>query len=406
MSGFCQSLESRRWKPSGSPAIAHLIEALDSDEAVDLDLVMTRPFVKGPERKALCHLNKQTLKVDGIGAKILLLVSPEVQFIPARLKFFVAELMHLSSLSKKIRCLKPDIIYIDRGNWFLAAVITRFTSRPVVMRLLGIPVDMWRLENERSIFNMVMKWAYRSPFTHVICTEDGSAGREWMNKYLADDVKRSTYLNGVKANNGSSDRMKKAVYPVKVVFLGRIELLKGADFFVESLLLLSAEQRKLFSPVVVGGGELLPQLQERVATAGLGDWIRFTGSVTSGEVGTILNEADLYVSLNIQGHVSNASLEAMSFGVPFLIRELPRDEERSGGIAHLLDKGGYLSVDSDISPDDFADVLVELCADHCRLSEMRQSVCLAKERNLIDWNVRIAKEVSLLKDLARGAEKR
>lgn len=146
---------------------------------------------------------------------------------------------------------------------------------------------------------------------------------------------------------------------------------------------------------------MLPLLQARAEDAGLGDWVRFTGSVAGDEVAKILNDADLFVSLNVQGHVSNASLEAMSFGVPFLIRELARNEERSGGIVHLLDKEGYVAVDAQISPDNFATVLTDLCADHRRLSEMRRSVCAARERNLVDWSVRIGKEVSLLKGLTK-----
>ena len=79
---------------------------------------------------------------------------------------------------------KPDILYVDRANLFFATVFCRIFKYKVILRLMGIYPDMIDLENRFNINSLIQKFCYKSKFSAIICTEDGSPGIFWMKKFI------------------------------------------------------------------------------------------------------------------------------------------------------------------------------------------------------------------------------
>ncbi|WP_417845196.1 glycosyltransferase family 4 protein [Thalassospira povalilytica] len=402
MSGFEASLKRKVWEPTGSVAIARMIEKLAEDPSVELSLIMTRAFSRDKWATYEPAGHKKTYKISGLGTDVHVLAAKPLLRLPSRLAFLWVELCHLISVLLTVWQKRPDIIYLERSNWLIAGVLARVTRRPIFLRMLGIPPDMWRIGETNALFNLLMRWAFRAPFAHVLCTEDGSAGTAWMSKFLNSAIPRTTALNGVGNGNWESNQneLVESADQLKVVFVGRVEALKGADFFVKALLSIPKEKRIGIHVVIVGGGALLEDLKSDVRASGADNFVHFTGSVPSSEVEATLKSADLYVSLNKQGHLSNANLEAVAFGIPVMIKELNRDFEPLGGIDCILPRDSLLVLPASAEPEELGSFLVSLSQDKVKLSKLGDEVRKARDEKLVTWEERVNQEIKLLRELA------
>jgi glycogen(starch) synthase len=103
-----------------------------------------------------------------------------------------------------------------------------------------------------------------------------------------------------------------------VLFLGRMTMQKGPDYFV------AAAQRVLervtnVKFVMAGDGDMLHRVVDQVARLGLGRKILFTGFLRGDEVDRAFAMADLYVMPSVSEPFGIAPLEAISHHVPVLI---------------------------------------------------------------------------------------
>jgi len=113
-----------------------------------------------------------------------------------------------------------------------------------------------------------------------------------------------------------------AVYPIEegrkqeiVLFLGRITIQKGAEFFLKA-----AQKVKDFEPdakfVVAGTGDMLPQLISQSIDMGISDRVIFTGRLTEEEVKHIYGISSVYVMPSVSEPFGITALEAISAGTP------------------------------------------------------------------------------------------
>jgi glycosyltransferase involved in cell wall biosynthesis len=102
---------------------------------------------------------------------------------------------------------------------------------------------------------------------------------------------------------------------VRCVFVGRLEVEKSLDLMVRGFAKLSAAP--LATLTIVGDGNCRRQLEALVDELGVADRVFFAGPV--GDVRPFLRDADIFVSTSSSEGMSNALLEAMSFGIMPLV---------------------------------------------------------------------------------------
>ena len=113
-----------------------------------------------------------------------------------------------------------------------------------------------------------------------------------------------------------------AVYPIGegskkeiVLFLGRLTIQKGAEFFLRA-----AQKVKDFEPdakfVVAGTGDMLPKLINQAIDLGISDRTIFTGRLTDEEVKHIYSISSVYVMPSVSEPFGITALEAISAGTP------------------------------------------------------------------------------------------
>jgi glycogen(starch) synthase len=150
-----------------------------------------------------------------------------------------------------------------------------------------------------------------------------------VDRYGLDPVKVAVVHNAVIRNDAMpDDRIRKDSARKIVLFLGRITLQKGPDYFIEAAARVLKELPEV-SFVMAGCGDMMPRMVERVAELGIGGNFHFTGFLTGEEVERLYAVSDLYVMPSVSEPFGITPLEAMRCDCPVII-------SRQSGVSEIL----------------------------------------------------------------------
>ena len=114
-----------------------------------------------------------------------------------------------------------------------------------------------------------------------------------------------------------------------VLFLGRITLQKGPDYFLYSAKkVLEHEPNTKF--VVAGSGDMTASMIEKAAEMGIGDKVLFTGFLRGKDIDRAYQMADLYVMPSVSEPFGITPLEAMRNNTPAII-------SKQSGVSEVVD---------------------------------------------------------------------
>ena len=113
-----------------------------------------------------------------------------------------------------------------------------------------------------------------------------------------------------------------------VLFLGRITMQKGPEYFVAAAKKVLAKYDKV-KFVMAGTGDKVADVIELAAREGLGHKVLFTGFLKAGDVERVFRMADVYVMPSVSEPFGIAALEAISHDVPVII-------SRQSGVSEVL----------------------------------------------------------------------
>lgn len=113
-----------------------------------------------------------------------------------------------------------------------------------------------------------------------------------------------------------------------VLFLGRITIQKGPDYFIETAnKVLKYEPNTKF--VIVGDGDMMPRMIARSAELGISNKVVFTGRLSGADVHKAFQSADLYVMPSTSEPFGLVALESLKNGTPVLI-------SKQSGVSEVL----------------------------------------------------------------------
>ncbi len=196
--------------------------------------------------------------------------------------------------------------------------------------------------------------------------------------------------NGVYAKEVVQSYRAERRWPSKIVlFLGRITLQKGPDYFVEAAAhVLRHEPDVLF--VMAGTGDMLPRMMHRVRELGIDRSFVFPGFLRGQEVEQVFSTADLYVMPSVSEPFGISALEAISFDTPVII-------SKQSGVSEVLRHALKA---------DFWDVhrLADLIVNALRHDELRADlVGMAREElRRVRWDAAAVKTLDLYGSLLAG----
>ncbi|HUO50018.1 MAG TPA: glycosyltransferase family 4 protein [Candidatus Paceibacterota bacterium] len=111
--------------------------------------------------------------------------------------------------------------------------------------------------------------------------------------------------------------LKASGYSV-VLFLGRITLQKGPDYFLKTARAVLARNPKVIF-LLSGSGDMERQMMDMAASFGISDRVLFTGFLTGQDRNEVYSAADLFIMPSVSEPFGITALEAMKFGTPTLV---------------------------------------------------------------------------------------
>ncbi len=250
----------------------------------------------------------------------------------------VKDLAALFALVRIFRRERPDIVHTHTSKaGILGRWAARIAGRPLVVHTphghifwgyFGRPLT--------ALFIRLEKWTAR--ITHRIVTLTEQEKKDHLERSIAPAEKFTTIHSGVELEpfaqvypdrNDIKREMRIPENAFVVGTVGRLTLIKGQRFLIEAAgAVVDAYPDTRF--VMLGHGELKPDLQETAARLGLQEHVLFPG--WRADVPRIMSLFDVFVLPSLNEGMGKVLVEAMAAGKPVVA-------SRIGGIVDLIEDG-------------------------------------------------------------------
>jgi glycosyltransferase involved in cell wall biosynthesis len=383
-----------------------MIEALDAGPD-QLNLVFcprTRESsggIQAPTRTAISGLKTPVWVLPYYTSSVLKRLGLERVYRELRQALFLAGLC---------RRKKVDLCYFNNGNLLIAALFAYLGVGRVVLRVMGAYPVMKEIAARRKTPAAWIEYkAYRAPYAHVVCTQDGSGGEWFMDRALRPEVPRTLMLNGVdtafkeRADQGIAK--KRVGVPSErplILFVGKMEPAKGCMEFLDAVATLAKERPDAFTAVMIGKGPQLHSAEERAKSDGLERYVRVIPSVPHRSIVEWHHAADIYVSMNLLGGLSNANLEAMRSGTCVVMLEGDRERHVDETTDHMLTEGCVVRIGRKRAVENLKEALKELLDNPEKRRGIGEKMARVAKELIPTWDERIQSELQLLQRVAAG----
>lgn len=146
-----------------------------------------------------------------------------------------------------------------------------------------------------------------------------------VDNYHIDPAKIHVVHNGIDiydyqpidADSTTIHKLKEAGGKI-VLFVGRITIQKGPDYFLKAAKKVLEYNRDVFF-IIAGSGDMEHQIIDEVASLGISDRVLFAGFLRGEELSKIYRSADLFVMPSVSEPFGITALESVVNGTPVLV---------------------------------------------------------------------------------------
>ncbi len=222
-----------------------------------------------------------------------------------------------------------DVIHAhDWLTYPAGMVLKRICGKPLVTHVHATEFDRAGGTGDGRIHNI--EYAGMEYADRVIAVS-GYTAKTIEEKYHIGPDKTRIVHNAYSAPNSNYNHRRLFKEPT-VLFMGRITLQKGPDYFIEvARRVLQQEKNVRF--IMAGSGDMERQILHRAASFGMGTKFLFAGFLDRQEVESILSTTDIFVLPSVSEPFGIAPLEAMSRGAVAII-------SKNAGVAEVI-KNAY-----------------------------------------------------------------
>jgi len=226
---------------------------------------------------------------------------------------------------------KADIIHMHDWLTYPAGMVAReIMNRPLIAHVHATEFDRTggRYLND-GVYNIEKEGFKRAD---KILPVGGIVKRTITKNYDINPDKITVVYNGVEDPikpkiDPALTNLKKLGYKI-VLFLGRITLQKGPDYFVKAAKIVSGYYPKV-AFVVTGSGDMEAQMISEATNLGVVDKFIFTGFLRGAEKDSIFQAADVYVMPSVSEPFGITALEAVKNRTPAIV-------SKQSGVSEVL----------------------------------------------------------------------
>jgi len=401
-SGLEVSFLEKKWSPTGVPTIYRIIEEFDQKHIAKF-VFTAKDSGEGYFSNWESTVD-QSISVLGLHHKVTILSG--VNFFPLwfgrKFRMILREIKQAISIAVHIYKFRPNLVYFDHANVVVACVLSRIMKNtPFVFRVMGVDQSMRDALSGNKIIHKIYKIAYKSQFSLVLCTQDGSGVEIWLKKAICSSAKVQVLLNGIDDVNldVKIDNQLRQIPNNKIVilFVGKLEVYKGCYEFIKSIALLLEYGYNDFHAVMIGTGTEKDALYNMARENSYYDHVSFIDSLPHNQILVAHNLCDIYVSMNYFGNLSNANLEAIQSDDCMIIPAAQVEMGIDVITESLL--GNSVVYVPNHAPEKLALALFELARSKDKRDIMSNAVNSSKHKFIRSWEDRIQSEIRMLNNL-------
>jgi glycosyltransferase involved in cell wall biosynthesis len=198
-------------------------------------------------------------------------------------------------------------------TYMAGLLIKEQTKKPLVVTVHSTEFD--RTGDNPNDWISHIEWMGANGADRVI-TVSAMMKEQIAQRYAIPKEKIDVIYNAVRHEDFTPGKLKSHLGEKIVLFLGRITLQKGLDYFLEAAKLV-LEKDKNVKFVVVGKGDQLYKMIERAVHLGIMNNVFFIGFAPSIE--EFYKMADVYVMPSVSEPFGIVALEAMACGTPVIV---------------------------------------------------------------------------------------
>ena len=388
-SGLFECFKKNNWNPTGIPTIIKLADRIAKNYLFNWVIVC-----KTEQESEIVNNNFAEFSFNNFNISII----PYRRFISiGRFNNFFNDIIAFIYIFKLAR-VKKSIFYCDRSNIIIAALIKIITHASVVIRILGLYPDQKRLALKTSakILSPFTFLAYKVPYDFAICTQDGSGIEFYLDRLLNTGTKRKILLNGVKKHiiSGSKIYDKKT----SLLFVGKLIEDKGIIELIDVIYELKMKNAN-FILNVVGTGHLEERIKKIIIKENLNSHIKLIGSVKQEDIHQYYENADIYISLNKLGNLSNTVLEAMAMNKCIVMLQKDKNTYTDIFTEWLIPEDTVIRIDRNKIVKDLTAKLEDMISNPNKINAYSKRMKKFADEFLWSWDERIDYEINLLNQI-------
>jgi len=227
-----------------------------------------------------------------------------------------AEVLYYAAIAGKLAATtEHDVIHAHDWLTILAGIEARkYSHKPLIFHIHALEIDRSGEDNNYNVF-AIEKYGMHQADQIVAVSQ--FTKNNIVKYYQVPPEKIAIIHNGTYPLH-TPLLHRKAEHHKNVLFVGRLTQQKGPNFFIEAAKkVLAFRQDVKFT--IVGTGDLMGGLIERVAYLGIGRHVDFAGFLTPEMVAKIYGMADLYIMPSVSEPFGLTCLEALERSVPVII---------------------------------------------------------------------------------------
>lgn len=290
-------------------------------------------------------------------------------------EFTAMALRHAASL-------KYDLIHSHDWLTYPAGILLKgFSGKPLVSHIHATEFDRAGGPGDDRIHNI--EYAGLTAANRVIAVSQYTA-QMIIDRYRIEPHKIEIVHNAHTMPASAAEKRKIFKDPL-VLFMGRVTLQKGPDYFLQVARRV-IEKHPNVRFVMAGSGDMFPRIMRGAAAMRLKDRFLCTGFLNRRQVEKILSATDIFMLPSVSEPFGIAPLEAMAFGAVAIV-------SKQSGVAEVL-KNAYKVDFWDI--DKTSDIVIELLGDE----EMRVAMARAGQEEVlaIQWKEAAEKTMGVYRE--------
>ncbi len=266
----------------------------------------------------------------------------------------------------------------------------RISGKPLILHVHATSFDISAGQTPDERIYKIEKDAFEQ--ADQIIAVSGFTKDMIVNRYGISPEKISVVHNGVEieefSGNTTASRfalLKEQGYKI-VLFVGRITMQKGPDYFLQAAAKVLKYNQKVYF-IIAGSGDMENQIIRQSASLGISDKVLFAGFSRGQDLLDLYRLADLYVMPSVSEPFGITPLEAVASGTPVLI-------SKQSGVSEVLShalKADFWDID------DIADKILSVVANDALGRTLKKHA--SSELIGINWNKAAEKCNELYKKL-------